>query len=327
VKHELVDLVGEAVVPRSRVMLRKRLVPRPETPYWVPFSVVLNVVLLVILLSSASHDRRSESVLPVKVALQAHSQLPGDLNLRQRLSYQDWLAILRQEAQAMADQPPKRLAVLLGDSLSLWFPKDFLPGDRTWLNQGISGETSGGLLRRLYFLDRTRPEVIFLMIGINDLLSGVDNATLLDNERQIIRYLRQVHPDTRLVVQSILPHAAEQATWAGRDRFRYVTNDRIHQLNRQLAQIAEAEGAEFLDLSSLFSNRRGALNIDLSTDGLHLNDQGYWLWRLTLHVHDRIHTPADNKMAIPWDSYIFGQGQAGAMNLEPVQQRLSTSSF
>jgi len=46
------------------------------------------------------------------------------------------------------------------------------------------------------------------MIGINDLLRGMTDETM-ENQRQIVRYLRQVHPDSQIVVQSILPYSGE----------------------------------------------------------------------------------------------------------------------
>lgn len=38
-----------------------------------------------------------------------------------------------------------------------------------------------GLLKRLYLFDSIRLEMIFVMIGINDLLYGVDNRIILVN--------------------------------------------------------------------------------------------------------------------------------------------------
>ena len=72
-----------------------------------------------------------------------------ELGQRHQFTYQQWIAVLEQEAAAAIENPPERLDILAGDSLSLWFPSDLLPADRSWLNQGISGEISAGLLSRL----------------------------------------------------------------------------------------------------------------------------------------------------------------------------------
>jgi len=204
---------------------------------------------------------------------------------RHQLNYAQWIHLLAQEAKAIAAQNPEHLSILLGDSISLWFPPELLLPGQVWLNQGISGETSTGLLQRLDLLDQTNPDTILVMIGINDLLRGEEDSTLLNNHRQIIQYLKTTHPETEVVVQSILPHAETQATWEGRDRLLALPNSRIRALNQELAAIADAEGAKFLDLYSLLADGQGNLQMDLSTDGLHLNRDGYLVWRSGLQMY------------------------------------------
>jgi lysophospholipase L1-like esterase len=211
-----------------------------------------------------------------------------ELGHRVQLSYQQWLALLQQEAAVVANQKPEHLTILIGDSLSLWFPNDLLPLDRTWLNQGISGETSAGLLNRLGLLDKTQPQAIFVMIGINDLIRGANDEIILANQRLIIRYLRRVHPKAKIIVQSILPHSTEQVTWEGGDRLRSISNRHIRTLNQKLMAIAERESVIYLDLYPLFADAEGNLKRDLSTDGLHLSRQGYLVWRNALIVFNQV---------------------------------------
>lgn len=202
---------------------------------------------------------------------------PGD---RQYLNYQQWVALLRQEAQAT--QQASRLTVLLGDSISLWFPPELLPGRRTWINQAISGEQSDALLQRLDVLDGTQVESFFIMIGINDLIAGRSEANVIANVKSTVTYLKKHHPEADIVVQSILPHSAENATWEGRDRLLLLPNDRIQVANKGLATMAEASQAHYLNLYPLFANGNGALRSDLTTDGLHLNERGYLVWRTAI---------------------------------------------
>mgnify|MGYP005673518809 CR=1 FL=1 len=203
-------------------------------------------------------------------------------------TYQQWVEQLQREAIAAANNRPERLTILVGDSLSLWFPSKLLPWDRNWLNQGISGETTVGLLKRLYLFDSTRPETIFVMIGINDLLHGVDNRIIIANQRRIISQLRTVHPGSQIVVQSILPHSGESANWEGRDRLLQLSNSRIRKVNRSLKALADAEGAFYLNLYPLFTDAQGFLRSELSTDGLHLNDEGYQVWSTAIKMYSKI---------------------------------------
>jgi len=200
------------------------------------------------------------------------------------LTYQEWVELLAREAQVVAAQQPEKLSILAGDSISLWFPPDLLPHGRTWLNQGISGETSVGLYRRLPLLDGTNPDSIFILIGINDLLKGVSDRQILDNHKQIIQDLKWNHPQTKLVIQSILPHQGPQATWEQKERLLSISNERIRRLNQQLWALAHAQGVYYLDLYPLFATAQGSLRSELTTDGLHLNHQGYLIWSTAIQM-------------------------------------------
>lgn len=268
------------------------LIPLKTIPTWALLSLVSNGILIFVVilllirgqsLSETSQAQASENnEITVVDPGQANEIQPNPENSafqpQYRWTYEDWVAQLKREAKVVANNRPDRLTILAGDSLSLWFPSELLPPGRTWLNQGISGETSAGLLRRLKVFDLTQPETVFVMIGINDLLRGIEEQTVLANLREIIRDVRWVHPSANVVVQSILPHSDKNASWEGRDRLLKIPNRRIRRLNREIEAIAMAEGVYFLDLHPLFTDEQGNLRQELSTDGLHLNDRGYLVW-------------------------------------------------
>lgn len=190
----------------------------------------------------------------------------------QQPTYEQWKWLLAQEASSVrgANEP---VGVLLGDSLSLWFPSDRLPQTRLWLNQGISGDTTDGVLRRLANFGHTRPRIIYVMAGINDLKHGASDTTILRNLQQIVQQLRQTHPQAQIVMQSILP-----------TRSLPVSSQRIANLNQQLKAIANQNGAYYLDVYSYMADANGYLRPDLTTDGLHLNAKGYEVWQTVLNT-------------------------------------------
>lgn len=272
-------------------------------PVWALLSLATNGVLIFTLAQLLLRGHNWAESFPASVGVTAEGAqeqidqpatsakpvldvpVPGP---RHKWTYQQWVTQLGREAEAAAANRPSRLSVLAGDSLSMWFPTKLLPVDRFWLNQGISGETSVGLLKRLQLFDRTVPDTVFVMIGINDLLRGASDEGILDNQRQIIRDLRWAHPKAQVVVQSILPHSGEQATWENRDRLLAIPNSRIRAINRRLKEIASSENVLYLDLYPLFADADGNLPTELSTDGLHLNDQGYLVWRSALQLFDQM---------------------------------------
>jgi lysophospholipase L1-like esterase len=227
----------------------------------------------------------------------ATTQNPNLPENRSELTYQDWVDLLSKEAKAVARKQPDRLMILAGDSISLWFPPDLLPSgscgvaqcaNRTWLNQAISGDTSTGLLKRLRLFDNTKPQAVFVMIGINDLLKGRSEKDMLADYEQIITTLKKAHPNSKIVVQSVLPRAKEKVTGANAQQVLNLSNERVYQVNRQLAAIAEKSNVAFLDLQSLVSDNEGFLRPELTTDGLHLNLQGYLVWRSAIQTFNQL---------------------------------------
>ena len=263
-------------------------------PVWGLFALLTNIILMLAVIVLIWRQQKLTPVLattaipdsPEPVNLNWKNQyVAPELGPRHKLSYPQWLDILKQEAKITARKNPQRLTILAGDSLSLWFPPELLPEDRSWLNQGISGEVSNGLLQRLDFFDRTQPEVIFVMVGINDLIRGLDDQEILANYRQIISYLRKKHPQSEIVIQSILPHGAEGVTWEGKEKLLAIPNPRIRNLNQELNNLATEKAVRYLDLHPLFTDKQGNLRTDFTTDGLHLSPPGYLVWRTALRMY------------------------------------------
>lgn len=189
-----------------------------------------------------------------------------------KLTYQDWKRLLALEARAMTKgQGNNRLSIILGDSLSLWFPTDGLPNGKLWLNQGISGDTSTGILTRLSAFSATKPEAIYIMAGVNDLRKGTSDKVILSNHRRIVRRLKITHPNSHIIIQSILPTRRPK-----------IPNTRIRNLNAQLARIAKEEGVYYVNIHKWFTDFKGDLRQELTTDGLHLSLNGYEVWQAAI---------------------------------------------
>jgi lysophospholipase L1-like esterase len=193
----------------------------------------------------------------------------------QQPTYDQWRTLLDREARAVGlGQGNNKLSVTIGDSLSLWLPTEALPAGQLWLNQGISGDTTTGVLNRLDSLRHTRPTQIYVMAGINDLRKGQTDYQILTNLRLIMQQLRQDHPQAHILVQSILPTAIG------------IPNDRIRRLNLAIEAMTQEEGTEYLDLYSYFADARGEMRPELTTDGLHLSARGYSIWQSVLREMD-----------------------------------------
>jgi lysophospholipase L1-like esterase len=263
--------------------------PVRSVPFWASLSVALNgLLLLAVSIGYWKPDLVGLSG-PAPIAVEATAEVPVEASPQPRsLPYEQWLDILGKEAKAVAVKHPDRLTVLLGDSLTLWFPPELLAGNRSWLNQGISGENTSGLMKRLNLLDDLKPQTILVMIGVNDLIKGSADESVIANYQKLIDELKARHPKSEIVIQSILPHGGDRLTVDDREQVLKTSNERIVQLNRKLRELATQREVKFFDLHAVFVDREGLLRSDLSTDGLHLNPQGYAAWQSALQIFDQL---------------------------------------
>ncbi|MGQ4648792.1 GDSL-type esterase/lipase family protein [Lyngbya aestuarii] len=196
----------------------------------------------------------------------------------QKPNYGQWKHLLEEEARAISvGQGANKLAILVGDSLTMWFPSARLPHGQIWLNQAISGENTSQILQRLPAFSQTRPSTIYVMAGTNDLRQGVTDQIILNNLRQIVLRLRRKHPQSQIILQSILPTRSPE-----------IPNQRVHNLNQQIAIIAQQEGAGYLNLYTLFTDDQDQLRQDLTTDGIHLTPRGYQVWQRALQYAEAV---------------------------------------
>ena len=142
-------------------------------------------------------------------------------------------------------------------------------------NRGISGDITAGVLNRLETITKGQPAMVFLMIGTNDMNWGISNDTIAMNIREIVQRIKAESPRTRIVVQSILPTNDCYGLFTGHTK-RYAD---VAVINAMLRTMAEEEDVEYLDLYSSFANKEGKMNPAYSNDGLHLNGDGYLLWK------------------------------------------------
>ena len=53
----------------------------------------------------------------------------------------------------------------------------------------------------------------------------------------------------------------------------------IPEINKRLKALAKEKGVDYIDLFPLFTEKGNhVLRADLTTDGLHLNEEGYKIW-------------------------------------------------
>ena len=122
---------------------------------------------------------------------------------------------------------------------------------------------------------------VYILLGTNSLVS-YDDESLLHYYDEFLTLLESELPaGTTYYVQAIPPFSADKAAQSEE-----YSNERIRNLNEQIALMAYARGWHYLDLYSALADENGDQRADYSAgDGVHLNEAGYTAWREFLITH------------------------------------------
>jgi len=163
--------------------------------------------------------------------------------------------------------------VFLGDSQTDRFPlhKAFpngLHGKRVY-NRGIGGDRIEGLLERLdVSVIALEPTEIYCLIGGNDVGYPEDykDGNLKPGYERLYKSLKAIAPQAKIHAFPCPPQ----------------TSPKLYPLkpisNRQLKEVCEAEGIEFLDMFSDFTTSEGVYRHGLNSDRAHMSIAGYLTW-------------------------------------------------
>jgi len=157
--------------------------------------------------------------------------------------------------------------VMIGDSITDGAEWNELFSNISIVNRGISGDTTKGVLNRMESIYSTNAKKAFIMIGANDLGRNTSVDDFFSNYEKIVSQLKQ-HGITPYI-QSVLFLGDKHA-----DR-----NKDVLKLNLRLKALSEKENIVFIDLNKVLSENRKLKESFSSEDDIHLNGDGYSVWK------------------------------------------------
>jgi lysophospholipase L1-like esterase len=166
-----------------------------------------------------------------------------------------------------AERWPNQLVAALGDD-----PQAL----RLVANLGVNGFTSADVIRvELPRLDGLRPEFASLLVGVNDVVQGVPEATYAANVSRIVGELLARLPANRIVIVSTPDYTVTPSGADYGDPVRQAAG--IRRNNAMLGGEATARGIAWVDIHDL-SLRAAADRSLVAADGLHPSGTQYALW-------------------------------------------------
>ncbi len=115
-------------------------------------------------------------------------------------------------------------------------------------------------------------DAFYIMFGMNE-LGWSSEKTFISKYGQVIDTIRSAHPDSKIVVQSILPVTAERSA-----QDPIFNNAKITHYNELIQQMCREKSVDYFNVAARFTDEDGALFADASTDGIHLNKKYCNLW-------------------------------------------------
>jgi endo-1,4-beta-xylanase len=141
-------------------------------------------------------------------------------------------------------------------------------------NFAWGGDTTQNILWRLQNgeLDGVSPKLFVIQAGTNNLpWSGPAKAEKVDEVasgiRAILELLQVKCPEATIVLTGVFPRTQNMDV-----------KSTIQQINRRLATLAETRHVRFLNINDKLGHADGRLRQGMSSDGLHLELQGYEVW-------------------------------------------------
>ena len=226
----------------------------------------------VILLINAVHPEDGHSVVRLRslVANVVASSLYSSPRIYTDHYYKRFLQFMDEPAIGNKD------IVMLGNSLTEnggdWAAR---LGNKNVRNRGIIGDEVMGVYDRLHQILPGHPAKLFLLIGVNDVSHDLTTDTIVGMIRVTVERIQKESPDTKLYLQSLLPI---NESFGRYKRLAGKTN-MIPEINKQLEELAKEKGLTYINLFPLFTEKgSNVLRAELTTDGLHLKEEGYKIW-------------------------------------------------
>jgi lysophospholipase L1-like esterase len=172
--------------------------------------------------------------------------------------------------------------IFLGNSITHYAEWSEIFNNMHIKNRGISGDLVEGVYDRLDPIIKGQPKKIFLLIGINNLARNYSADSVLNGIIKIADKIIRESPRTKLYVQSVFP---VNNTFTNSPRHAD-KGPLVIELNKGIKKMCKEKGLTYIDVYPLLKCKDSEnLDTKYTKDGLHLNGNGYMVWKEVLKKH------------------------------------------
>ncbi|MFB0497363.1 lysophospholipase L1-like esterase [Mucilaginibacter sp. OAE612] len=162
--------------------------------------------------------------------------------------------------------------IFLGTSITEDFNVKYEFSNPLVKNMGFAGSISENGIQAINKLIYRKPKKLFIEFGVNDFKYGISMDTVKAHLVSMLDLIKDKSPNTGVYVQSVLPTNIDSL------------NNKIVRYNKEAKNICLMRAVTFIDLYSEFL-RGNKIDPDLTIDGTHLSDAGYFNWRRLINKY------------------------------------------
>lgn len=186
----------------------------------------------------------------------------------------DWAQLKKYAAENKKLKNPSKTeqrVVFMGNSITEFWKSDRPFFNSTYINRGISGQTTSQMLERFnQDVISLKPTVVVILGGINDIAQNNGPVTLEQTFKNISAMAELAKKNKiKVILSSVLP--AFDFYW----RPGLLPAPKIKKLNAMIKSYCLRNKLSYVDYYSAMVDERGGLQKNFSEDGVHPNVAGY----------------------------------------------------
>jgi lysophospholipase L1-like esterase len=189
--------------------------------------------------------------------------------MRQK-NWEQTLAV-KQKELSVPWQDARPLILFTGDSqieLGNWYP--LFAGQWAMRNGGLSSAKIADVTALVSAMGDSHPRAVVIMCGINSLFARIPAEACVHDYETLLTTVRTHLQPEAIIVLSVMPMRD-----SGVDRATQEINRRVGEFNGLLETCCKKNQAMFVNLNAAITGKNGGLASELTSDGLHLNPEGY----------------------------------------------------
>lgn len=194
-----------------------------------------------------------------------------DIEKMKEIIHEDY----KRKIKKFSEMIEKNKVIIVGDSMVAYLNLNRFGLSDEIINQGIAGDTTIGVINRLDLVIRLNPSIVILSIGSNDMV--LTDLSLIETVENVIKIKEMIEEKTsaKVYIMNLTPVLRDHEI-SNMDYISNRINQNIKVINEELKK--RISKSLYFNIFDELIDQNGNLDLKYTTDGIHLNHQGYEIY-------------------------------------------------